>query len=100
MGNPRGVARDFNVLEARRMDALALLRKGLNNSKIGRLLGVVNQTVSRWRKEYHRGGKKALAQAGRAGLSLADHSGRCPISYLRAADLRQTGVVSMSPGNM
>ncbi|MFL6416426.1 MAG: helix-turn-helix domain-containing protein, partial [Bryobacteraceae bacterium] len=50
MGNPRGVARDFNALEARRMDALALLRKGLNNSEIGRQLGVVNQTVSRWRK--------------------------------------------------
>ena len=67
MGNPRGVARDFNALEARRMDALALMRKGLNNSEIGRQLGVVNQTVSRWRKEYGQGGKKALAQAGRAG---------------------------------
>jgi transposase len=67
MGNPRGVARDFDALEARRMDALALMRKGLNNSEIGRQLGVVNQTVSRWRKEYSQGGKKALAQAGRAG---------------------------------
>jgi transposase-like protein len=66
MGNPRGVARDFDALEARRMDALALMRKGLNNSEIGRQLGVVNQTVSRWRKEYSQGGKKALAQAGRA----------------------------------
>lgn len=67
MGNPRGVARDFDALEARRMGALELMRKGLNNSQIGRELGVVNQTVSRWRKEYRAGGKKALAQAGRAG---------------------------------
>ncbi len=28
---------------------------------------VANQTVSRWRKEYSTGGKKALVQAGRAG---------------------------------
>jgi transposase len=49
------------------MDGLALMRRGLNNSEIGRELGVANQTVSRWRKEYRQGGKKALAQAGRAG---------------------------------
>lgn len=67
MGNPRGVARDFDALEARRMSALALMRNGLNNSQIGRELNVANQTVSRWRKEYSEGGKKALAQAGRAG---------------------------------
>jgi transposase len=67
MGNPRGVARDFAVLEVRRMKAVALMRDGLNNSQVGRELGVANQTVSRWRKEYSEGGKKALAQAGRAG---------------------------------
>ncbi|MCU1295448.1 MAG: family transposase [Bryobacterales bacterium] len=67
MGNPRGVARDFDALEARRMNALGLMRDGLNNSQIGRALEVANQTVSRWRKEYREGGKKALAQAGRAG---------------------------------
>src|SRR5438067_4020794 len=67
MGNPRGIPRDFDALEARRMNGLALMRRGLNNSEIGRELGVANQTVSRWRKEYRQGGKKALAQAGRAG---------------------------------
>lgn len=67
MGNPRGVARDFEALEARRLEALALMRQGLNNSEIGRAVGVVNQTVSRWRKEYASGGKKALEKAGRAG---------------------------------
>ena len=60
MGNPRGVSRDVEALEARRMKAVALFRKGLNNSEIGRQLQVANQTVSRWRKEYQEGGKKAL----------------------------------------
>ena len=60
MGNPRGVSRDFEALEARRMKAVALFREGLNNSEIGRQLQVANQTVSRWRKEYQEGGKKAL----------------------------------------
>jgi transposase len=67
MGNPRGVSRDFEALEARRMKAVALFREGLNNSEIGRQLQVANQTVSRWRKEYQEGGKKALSKAGRAG---------------------------------
>lgn len=67
MGNPKGVARDFEALEARRLTALRLMREGLNNSEIGRQLGVVNQTVSRWRKEYAEGGRKALEMAGRAG---------------------------------
>jgi len=67
MGNPRGVARDFDALEARRMSALELMREGRNNSEIGRHLELANQTVSRWRKEYSAGGKKALVQAGRVG---------------------------------
>ncbi|MBZ2184195.1 MAG: helix-turn-helix domain-containing protein [Bryobacter sp.] len=63
MGNPRGLARDFDALEARRLDALALIRKGMNHSEIDRAVGVANQTVSRWRKEYASGGKKALEKA-------------------------------------
>ena len=61
------MARDFDALEARRMKFLAVMREGLNDSEIGRRLGVANQTVSRWRKEFGEGGKAALAQAGRAG---------------------------------
>jgi transposase len=67
MGNARGVARDFDALEQRRMDAIGLFREELNNSEIGRRLHVSNQTVSRWRKQYAEGGKRALRQAGRAG---------------------------------
>jgi transposase len=67
MGNPRGVRRDFDALEKRRVAAVKWFGKDLNNSEIGRRLRVCNQTVSRWRKEYRAGGKAALQKAGRAG---------------------------------
>lgn len=67
MGNPRGVKRDFDQLERRRLAAIDLFAKQLNNSEIGRRLKVPNQTVSRWRKQYQAGGKESLAKAGRAG---------------------------------
>jgi transposase len=67
MGNPRGVKRDFVSLEKRRLGAVKLFDKSLNNSEIGRRLKVSNQTVSRWRKEYQEGGNVALRRAGRAG---------------------------------
>jgi transposase len=67
MGNPRGVRRDFVALEKRRLDAVKLFDKDLNNSEIGRRLKVSNQTVSRWRKEWQEGGNIALRRAGRAG---------------------------------
>jgi len=47
MGNPRGVRRDFDALEKRRMAAVRLLATDLNNSEIGRRLKVCDQTVSR-----------------------------------------------------
>lgn len=67
MGNPRGVRRDFDALAKRRLSAVGLFKKELNNSDIGRRLKVPNQTVSRWRKQYGSGGREALKQAGRAG---------------------------------
>jgi len=76
MGNPRGVKRNFEALERRRFEAIKLFDEPLTNTEIGRRLKVSNQTVSRWRKEYQRGGDAALRQAGRAGrlpqLSEAD----------------------------
>ena len=76
MGNPRGVRRDFQALEKRRLAAVKLFGEPCNNSEIGRRLKVCNQTVSRWRKQYVAGGKSALQKAGRAGrkplLSAAD----------------------------
>jgi transposase len=67
MGNPRGVRRDFQALEKRRLAAVKLFGEELNNSEISRRLKVCNQTVSRWRKQYVAGGKSALHKAGRAG---------------------------------
>jgi transposase len=67
MGNPRGVKRDFDALERRRLEAVKLLDKGLNQSEVARRLKVSHQTVSRWRKMVENGGAEALAKAGRAG---------------------------------
>jgi len=76
MGNPRGVRRDFDALEQRRLAAAELFNQDLNNSEIGRQLKVSNQTVSRWRRQFLARGKRALRKAGRAGrkpwLSPAD----------------------------
>jgi transposase len=67
MGNPRGVRRDFQALEKRRLASVKLFDQGLNNSEIGRRLKVCNQTVSRWRKQRVAGGVKALHATGPAG---------------------------------
>src|SRR5437867_12687110 len=76
MGNPRGMRRDFEALEKRRMSAVRLFATQLNNSEIGGRLKVCDQTVSRWRAQYRAGGESALHKAGRAGrkplLSTAD----------------------------
>jgi transposase len=67
VGNLRGVRRDFEALEKRRLSAYKLFDQGLNNSEIGRRLKVCNQTVSRWRKQSANGGAEALRATGRAG---------------------------------
>ena len=67
MGNPRGVKRDFRVLEQRRFAALKLLRQGYNQSEVARRVKVCSQTVSRWARTVSRHGEKALDAAGRAG---------------------------------
>jgi transposase len=67
MGNPVGVRRDFDALERRRLEAVRLLRQGLNQSEVARRLRVVRQTVARWAALERQGGARALRQAGRAG---------------------------------
>ncbi len=67
MGNPAGVRRDFDALERRRMQAVELLRKGLNQSEVARRVKVCSQTVSRWNLAVSKQGKGALKKAGRAG---------------------------------
>jgi transposase len=47
-------------LEARRLEALGLLEKGLSQAKVARRLGVRTNTVWRWNQAYRKGGKDAL----------------------------------------
>jgi transposase len=71
MGNRRGVRRDFEALEHRRLQGLKLLRQGLNQSDVARQLKVCSQTVSRW--------AKVLAEKGEQGLKAAGRAGRMPL---------------------
>jgi transposase len=67
MGNPRGVKRDFDALEARRLRAASLFKQGESQAEVARALGVHRQTAHRWAKRVEREGRAALRQAGRAG---------------------------------
>jgi transposase len=76
MGNPKGVRRNFEKLEERRLLASGLLRQGVPQAEVARQVGVHRQSVSRWAQQLAAGGSKALKKAGRAGrkprLSTAD----------------------------
>jgi transposase len=67
MGNPRGVKRDFDALEARRLRAARLFQQGESQAEIARVLRVHRQTVHRWAKQVEGEGRAALKKAGRAG---------------------------------
>jgi transposase len=67
MGNPRGVKRDFDALEARRLRAARLFQQGKSQAEIARVLRVHRQTVHRWAKQVEGEGQAALRKAGRAG---------------------------------
>lgn len=67
MGNPKGVKRDFDQLEQRRLQASQLFDQGLSAAEAARRLGVHRQSTSRWRQDWQRGGRSALKKAGRAG---------------------------------
>lgn len=67
MGNPKGVKRDFDSLERRRLKAASLFDRGLSQGEVSRQLGVHRQSVSRWHQAWRKQGAKALFKAGRAG---------------------------------
>jgi transposase len=67
MGNPKGVRRDFEKLEERRLLAAGLLRQGVPQAEVARQVGVHRQSVSRWAQQLAEGGRQALKKAGRAG---------------------------------
>jgi len=70
MGNPAGVKRNFEALEARRMQAAKLLKQGIHEAEVARRVGVHRQSVNRWAHE--------LAESGTAGLKKAGRAGRKP----------------------
>ena len=67
MGNPKGVKRDFEALERRRMKAVRLFEDGLSDAEIARRLRVSRQSVGTWRKKLAAKGKTSLTAAKRAG---------------------------------
>ena len=67
MGNPRGVKRGFDALEARRLRAANLLQQGESQAEVARVLGAHRQTLHRWAKRVEREGRAALRKTGRAG---------------------------------
>lgn len=67
MGNPRGVKRDFQALQRRRLKAAAWFEQGLSKAEVARRLGVSNQSAGRWHAAWQSGGAAALRHAGRAG---------------------------------
>jgi transposase len=67
MGFPRGVRRDFEALERRRLQAADLLQKGLSQSEVARRVGAHRQSVSQWPEALRQRGRKGLRKAARAG---------------------------------
>ncbi len=70
MGNPAGVKRNFEALEARRIHAAKLLKEGIHEAEVARRVGVHRQSVNRWARQ--------LAEVGVAGLKKAGRAGRKP----------------------
>ncbi len=68
MGNSRGVRRDFDALEKRRLDAVRLVvEEGLSQSEAARRVQAAQQSVSRWINEHGEHGAAGLRKAGCAG---------------------------------
>ena len=67
MGNPKGVERDFDELERRRLRAARLFDRGIHQGEVARRLGVHRQSVSRWHQAWKKQGSQALCKAARAG---------------------------------
>lgn len=67
MGNPKGVKRDFDQLERRRLKAAKLFAAGLSQAEVSRRTGAHRQSVSRWYQAWTGKGVQGLKQAGRAG---------------------------------
>jgi transposase len=67
MGNPKGVKRDFEALERRRLQAAKLFEQGLSQAEVARKTNVSRESTRRWYRDWQNQGKAGLKQAGRAG---------------------------------
>lgn len=67
MGFPKGVKRDYDALEKRRLKAADLFDKGDTQAEVRRKLNISAQSASRWYACWKTGGKNSLRKAGRAG---------------------------------
>jgi transposase len=66
MGNPKGVTRDFEALEKRRLQAARLFEKGCSQAEVSRQTGVSRESARRWHADWQRRRKRG-PKAGRAG---------------------------------
>ncbi|MFN9602154.1 MAG: winged helix-turn-helix domain-containing protein [Pirellulaceae bacterium] len=67
-------------LEARRLRAFALFKKGLTPTQVAEQIGVTRQTAQRWKGLIRDGGKKALN-------SIPQHVPTCRLTEEQQADL-------------
>lgn len=68
MAFPRGVKRDFESLEKRRIEAVRLVvEEGLSQSEAARRVKAAQQSVSGWIRLHRQGGWEALRKADKAG---------------------------------
>lgn len=68
MAAARGLKRDFDKLEQRRMRAAKLLNRGLTQAEVARQVQVSRESVRRWCNQLRQSGSaQALVRAGRAG---------------------------------
>ncbi len=92
MGNPPGVRRDFEELENRRMRAIGLCQQGETQAAVARRVGVTQQSVSRWVRQFRRQGKAGLKMANKAGRKPGlDQNGRERMLLLLLAGPEQIG---------
>jgi putative transposase len=83
--------RDAAKLEARRIAAMARLKRGESTSQIARSLGVCIQSVQRWARDYRLHGNDGLRSSPKSGthrklssgklIQLSDLLARGPLSY-------------------
>ena len=68
MDNHAGVQRDFEALEKRRLAAMRLFDRGLNQTEVARRVKVVRQTVAALKKAGRAGRKPRLSAGDRERL--------------------------------